>query len=83
MAQKSRERASNKPEDTQAEIDNAKAAEEEVRAAKARHDATAEVAGDAALAGVDDIDALLDEIDGVLEANAQKVVEDYVQRGGQ
>jgi ubiquitin-like protein Pup len=82
MTQNSRERAANKPEDAQAEIDAAEAAEEQVRTAKAKQDAV-EAAGDAALAGVGDIDALLDEIDGVLEVNAQEVVDGYVQRGGQ
>lgn len=31
----------------------------------------------------DDIDALLDEIDGVLEVNAETFVAQYVQGGGQ
>lgn len=31
----------------------------------------------------DDTDSLLDEIDGVLEENAQQFVEQYVQKGGQ
>lgn len=32
---------------------------------------------------VEDIDELLDEIDGVLETNAEEFVRHYVQRGGQ
>lgn len=32
---------------------------------------------------VDDTDDLLDEIDSVLEENAQEFVEQYVQKGGQ
>jgi ubiquitin-like protein Pup len=31
----------------------------------------------------DKIDELLDEIDGVLEENAEELVRDYVQRGGE
>lgn len=32
---------------------------------------------------IDDVDALLDEIDSVLEENANEVVRAYVQRGGE
>ena len=31
----------------------------------------------------DDVDALLDEIDGVLEENAEEFVRGYVQKGGE
>ena len=31
----------------------------------------------------DDIDTVLDEIDGVLEANAEEFVRGFVQKGGQ
>lgn len=31
----------------------------------------------------EDVDALLDEIDGVLETNAEDFVRNYVQKGGQ
>ena len=31
----------------------------------------------------DDVDALLDEIDGVLEENAEEFVRAYVQKGGE
>lgn len=31
----------------------------------------------------DDVDDLLDEIDGVLEANAEDFVKSYVQKGGE
>jgi ubiquitin-like protein Pup len=31
----------------------------------------------------DDVDSLLDEIDGVLEENAEEFVKAYVQKGGQ
>lgn len=31
----------------------------------------------------DDVDAMLDEIDDVLETNAAEFVQDYVQRGGE
>ena len=30
-----------------------------------------------------DIDSILDEIDGVLEENAQEFVDGYIQKGGQ
>jgi len=45
----------------------------------------AQEAGKAALEGIDDeeIDALLDEIDDVLEENAELVVDGFVQIGGQ
>lgn len=32
---------------------------------------------------VEDLDALLDEIDEILEENSQEFVENYIQRGGQ
>ncbi len=41
---------------------------------------TGTAAGQAATTGVDD---LLDEIDGVLEANAEEFVRGFVQKGGQ
>jgi ubiquitin-like protein Pup len=31
----------------------------------------------------DDVDSILDEIDGVLEENAEEFVRQYVQKGGQ
>jgi ubiquitin-like protein Pup len=31
----------------------------------------------------DDVDSLLDEIDGVLEENAEEFVRGYIQKGGQ
>lgn len=31
----------------------------------------------------DDIDSVLDEIDGVLEANAEEFVKGFIQKGGQ
>ena len=31
----------------------------------------------------DDVDSLLDEIDGVLEENAEEFVKSYVQKGGE
>ncbi|MCZ2811837.1 ubiquitin-like protein Pup [Modestobacter sp. VKM Ac-2979] len=31
----------------------------------------------------DDVDSILDEIDGVLEENAEEFVKSYVQKGGQ
>ena len=37
----------------------------------------------AAQAGVHKIDELLDEIDSVLEENAEEFVKNYVQKGGQ
>ncbi|MYK19624.1 ubiquitin-like protein Pup, partial [Candidatus Poribacteria bacterium] len=32
---------------------------------------------------VEDLDALLDEIDEILEEDSQEFVENYIQRGGQ
>ena len=45
----------------------------------------AQDAGRTALENVDvmDIDALLDEIDDVLETNAEEFVDKFVQKGGQ
>lgn len=39
--------------------------------------------GDQATEGDDDLDALLDEIDEVLEENPEDFVRNYVQKGGQ
>jgi ubiquitin-like protein Pup len=51
--------------------------DEEIAAAKAvGAAATSEVE-------VDDLDALLDEIDSILEPDAEKQVKDYLQVGGQ
>ena len=40
-------------------------------------------AGRAAQAKDDDVDAILDEIDDVLETNAEEFVKGFVQKGGQ
>ncbi len=56
-----------------------------------RHDSSAEVeeAVETAAATVDkealdaDVDAILDEIDEVLETNAEEFVRQFVQKGGQ
>ena len=37
----------------------------------------------AAMMQTHDLDSLLDEIDGVLETNAEEFVRSYVQKGGQ
>lgn len=37
----------------------------------------------AAMIQTHDLDSLLDEIDGVLETNAEEFVRSYVQKGGQ
>ena len=50
------------------------------------HDETAAPASGAAQAHQqmsDDLDSILDEIDGVLESNAEEFVKSYVQKGGQ
>ncbi|MGI9584064.1 MAG: ubiquitin-like protein Pup [Acidimicrobiia bacterium] len=55
--------------------------------AKRREDATEEEAQDATSARgeevADKIDDLLDEIDSVLEENAEEFVKNYVQKGGE
>ena len=60
--------------------------------ANRRTDETDEVVEETAVAGdvkerqeklTDDVDALLDEIDDVLEENAEEFVRGYVQKGGQ
>jgi prokaryotic ubiquitin-like protein Pup len=50
-----------------------------------RHDEETgdEALADEAVAGGEDIDALLDEIDAVLEENAEEFVKNYVQKGGE
>ena len=45
--------------------------------------APAPPAGGAAQAKDDDVDAILDEIDDVLETNAEEFVKGFVQKGGQ
>ncbi len=46
-------------------------------------DAAAPPAGPAAQVKDDDVDAILDEIDDVLESNAEEFVKGFVQKGGQ
>ena len=47
-------------------------------------DESAEEEGEvASIADAEDIDELLDEIDSVLEENAEDFVKNYVQKGGQ
>jgi ubiquitin-like protein Pup len=45
--------------------------------------APAAAAGQVARPLLDDVDGLLDEIDAVLEVNAEEFVRGYVQKGGQ
>lgn len=45
-------------------------------------DAPAPAPGQAQVSG-DDVDAILDEIDDVLETNAEEFVKGFVQKGGQ
>lgn len=52
------------------------------RAPQVRHD-QAEVTEAGQHAQAVDYDALLDEIDGVLESNAEEYVRNFVQKGGQ
>lgn len=47
-----------------------------------REDNTVDVAA-ATVIGTAALDSLLDEIDGVLESNAEEFVRSYVQKGGQ
>lgn len=47
-----------------------------------REEQTVEVASAAGIQ-TSELDALLDEIDGVLEVNAEEFVRSYVQKGGQ
>ena len=42
-----------------------------------------EVSGDSGQELKADLDDLLDEIDGVLETNAEEIVKNYVQKGGE
>ena len=47
--------------------------------------ATAKAVGEAAVEGAQDsdLDNLLDEIDGLLEENAEEYVKNFIQQGGQ
>lgn len=63
------------------DVTEAEAAEQEVRDARKKQ--VAEEAGEAAIAEVADIDDLLADIDAVLEENAEEVVREYRQQGGQ
>ena len=49
--------------------------EEQVEATSAVHERVGKL--------TDDVDDLLDEIDGVLEENAEEFVKSYVQKGGE
>ncbi len=58
------------------------------RAERPRQDAAEPVSGETAAPAadrelLDDVDGLLDEIDAVLETNAEEFVRGYVQKGGQ
>lgn len=46
-------------------------------------DATTTETGGAEHVDTSEVDELLDEIDGVLEENAEEFVKNYVQKGGQ
>lgn len=51
-------------------------------ASQMRDDTTVSIAP-AAIIQTHDLDSLLDEIDGVLETNAEEFVRSYVQKGGE
>jgi ubiquitin-like protein Pup len=53
------------------------------RAKKTEEASTAPVTAETHQELKDSMDAVLDEIDSLLEENAQEFVESYVQRGGQ
>ena len=59
---------------------------QEQQRARGRDDEPDDAAPPAALAAQvkdDDVDAILDEIDDVLESNAEEFVKGFVQKGGQ
>jgi prokaryotic ubiquitin-like protein Pup len=57
---------------------------DQTRKPKPREDEQVEAAEETkAEAQTDDVDDLLDEIDEVLEANAEEFVRSYVQKGGE
>jgi ubiquitin-like protein Pup len=62
-------------------------AQEQVRKSKQSsktEEVAAEVATDVKSPGIDDdVDSILEDIDGVLEENAQEFVEAYIQKGGE
>jgi prokaryotic ubiquitin-like protein Pup len=63
-------------------------AQEQKQPRKSSETDEAEVAPDASVAGRkvaldEDVDAILDEIDEVLEANAEDFVKSFIQKGGQ
>jgi ubiquitin-like protein Pup len=57
----------------------------QVRKQRTKQDEEQEVEATETAPAVDtsDVDDLLDEIDGVLEENAEEFVKNYVQKGGQ
>ena len=63
------------------------AGQERVQPQAPREDADVEpIAGSSTTSGSDldsDVDAILDEIDSVLEVNAEDFVKSFVQKGGQ
>jgi ubiquitin-like protein Pup len=58
---------------------------EQIQRSTTQHttDATVVAVAAAAMMQTHDLDSLLDEIDGVLETNAEEFVRSYVQKGGQ
>ena len=53
------------------------------RTGRPEESAAQDVAGGSERPLLDDVDGLLDEIDAVLEDNAEEFVRGYVQKGGQ
>jgi ubiquitin-like protein Pup len=56
---------------------------EQTRKPKPKREEESAVEEDAAESKTTDVDELLDEIDEVLEVNAEEFVRSYVQKGGQ
>jgi prokaryotic ubiquitin-like protein Pup len=56
---------------------------ERSRPQEREEDSEIEVVEEVESAATDDIDDLLDEIDSVLEENAEEFVRNYVQKGGE
>lgn len=70
---------------SEAERERERAADEQAQQEAERRVSAAKHAGETATREetLTDIDALLDEIDSVLESNAEEFVNSYVQKGGQ
>lgn len=85
MSQKQENKTAPKEEQAQTPVEPKNKTAEGAEIIQKAEDAEADIdkAIDAATTDKDEMDSLMDEIDEVLEKNAEQFVKDYVQRGGQ